>query len=102
MPLARAVWMMPTYVMSCDAIASNLSFKCSIEPDWLCFLRTLVGDRPFCVARLVSGIARELLDLRRLAFGDNLFAVNEENALVVELDHHHSFHVALWYMNPRL
>ena len=66
------------------------------------FSQNLVGNRPFGIARLVSGVAREVLDLRRLVFGENLLAVNEENALVVELDHHHSFHVALWYMNPRL
>ena len=34
-PDALAVWMMPTKVISWEAMASNLIFKCSIEPDVL-------------------------------------------------------------------
>ena len=35
MPEAFAVWMMPTKVMSWDAMASNFIFKWSIDPDVL-------------------------------------------------------------------
>ena len=51
-PDAFAVWMIPTNVMSWDAIASNLIFKFSIFPEVLCASMMPYAMVPFLASSL--------------------------------------------------
>jgi len=53
-PDAFAVWTIPTNVISWDAIASNLSFKCSISPEVLWALKMEQAIVPFFASSLFA------------------------------------------------
>ena len=55
-PDARAVWIIPTNVMSWDAMESKRSFKCSMFPDVLCFSNMEYAMVPFFASSLVMGV----------------------------------------------